>query len=316
MAPTRHHTMRISTANAYETSISNLQKRQTALSDAQERLTSGKRVLRPSDDPSAAAVSERALAAQQRSDAQLRALGASRNAMQLSEAALGDAGELMAQARELLVSAGNGSYDDSDRRSIAQAIRGLRDDLLAVANRQDGAGRYLFGGQGSNTPPLVDAPGGVSYVGTEGQLLAAGGTATPLSIDGRAAWLSGEDPAAPGTPVSLFDALDRAVTELSTPGRSGAAIAATVSHGLGEFDIAANQLASWRSRAGEALNRIEGLEQRVQQAKLDAQTERSEAEDLDLLAAISDFQNRQTGYDAALKTYSIVQRMSLFEYLR
>jgi hypothetical protein len=50
--------------------------------------------------------------------------------------------------------------------------------------------------------------------------------------------------------------------------------------------------------------------------KLDAQTERSEAEDLDLMAAISDFQNRQTGYDAALKTYSIVQQMSLFEYLR
>jgi flagellar hook-associated protein 3 FlgL len=89
-----------------------------------------------------------------------------------------------------------------------------------------------------------------------------------------------------------------------------------VSRGLGEFDIASDQLASWRSRAGESLNRLDGLEQRVQQAKLDAQTERSEAEDLDLLAAISDFQNRQTGYDAALKTYSIVQQMSLFEYLR
>ena len=31
--------------------------------------------------------------------------------------------------------------------------------------------------------------------------------------------------------------------------------------------------------------------------------------------AISEFQNQQTGYDAALKTYSIVQRMSLFQYL-
>ena len=89
-----------------------------------------------------------------------------------------------------------------------------------------------------------------------------------------------------------------------------------MSRGLAEFDVAGDQLASWRSRAGEALNRLDGLEQRVQQAKLDAQTERSEAEDLDLLAAISDFQNRQSGYDAALKTYSIVQRMSLFEYLR
>lgn len=308
--------MRISSSNAYETAISQLQKRQAALTDAQERLTSGKRVMRASDDPAAAAVAERALAAQQRSDAQLRALGASRNAMQLSEAALGDAGELIAQARELLVAAGNGSYTDRDRASLAEAIRGLRNDLLSVANRQDGAGRYLFGGQGANSAPLVDGPGGVGYTGTEGQLVAAGGTATPLSIDGRSAWLQGEDPASPGTPVSLFDAMDRVVAELSTPGRPASDIAATVSRGLGEFDIAADQLASWRSRAGEALNRIEGLEQRVRQARLDAQTERSEAEDLDLLAAISDFQNRQTGYDAALKTYSIVQRLSLFEYIR
>jgi len=308
--------MRISTSNAYETSISQLQKRQAALTDAQERLTSGKRVMRASDDPASAAVAERALAAQQRSEAQLRALGASRNAMQLSEAALGDAGELIAQARELLVAAGNGSYTDRDRATMAESIRGLRNDLLAVANRQDGAGRYLFGGQGANSAPLVDAPGGVVYAGTEGQLVAAGGTATPLSIDGRSAWLEGEDPASPGTPVSLFDAMDRVVAELSTPGRPASDIAATVSRGLGEFDIAADQLASWRSRAGEALNRIDGLEQRVRQAKLDAQTERSEAEDLDLLAAISDFQNRQTGYDAALKTYSIVQRLSLFEYIR
>jgi flagellar hook-associated protein 3 FlgL len=308
--------MRISTANAYETSISNLQKRQAQLSDAQERLTSGKRVLRASDDPAAAAVAERALASQMRSDSQLRALDASRNAMALSESALGDAGDLVAQARELLVAAGNGSYNDTDRRAIAASIRGLRDDLLAVANRQDGAGRYLFGGQGADTPPLVDAPGGVVYAGTTGQLVAAGGNATPLSIDGRSAWLEAEDPASPGTTVSLFNAMDLVVEELNTPGRSGGDIAATVSRGLGEFDTAADQLASWRSRAGESLNRIDGLEERVRQSKLDAQTERSEAEDLDLLAAISDFQNRQTGYDAALKTYSIVQQMSLFEYLR
>lgn len=308
--------MRISTANAFESSISNLQKRQAALTDAQERLTSGKRVLRPSDDPAAAAVAERALAAQSRSEAQLRALDASRSAMRLSESALGDAGELVAQARELLVSAGNGTYTDRDRASIAQAIRGLRNDLLAVANRQDGAGRYLFGGQGADTPPLVDAPGGVAYAGTDGQLVAAGGGATPLTIDGRSAWLGAEDPASPGSTVSLFDAMDRVVAELSTAGRSSTDVAATVSRGLGEFDLVSDQLASWRSRAGEALNRIDSLESRVQQARLDAQTERSEAEDLDLLAAISDFQNRQNGYDAALKTYSIVQQMSLFEYLR
>ena len=139
--------MRITTSNAFDSSLANLQRRQQALTETQEQLTSGKRVRKPSDDPAAAARAERALASVSRSEAQMRALEASRSAMQGSESALGDASELMQQARERLVSAGNGGYTDSERFAIAKAIRGLRDDLLTVANRSDGAGRYLFGGR-------------------------------------------------------------------------------------------------------------------------------------------------------------------------
>jgi flagellar hook-associated protein 3 FlgL len=57
------------------------------------------------------------------------------------------------------------------------------------------------------------------------------------------------------------------------------------------------------------------VEGRIAESKLAAKTERSNAEDLDLVQAISDFQGQQTGYDAALKTYSMVQRLSLFQYL-
>ena len=308
--------MRITSANAFESSLSNLQRRQQALSQAQEQLTSGKRVRRPSDDPAAAAAAERALAAESRSKAQLRALDSSRHAMQLSESALGAAGELMQQARELLVSAGNGSHTDKDRRVIGEALRGLRDDLLAVANRSDGAGRYLFGGQGADSRPLLDSPGGVAYNGASGQLLAASGEASPLSIDGQAAWLLAPNAAIPGSTLSVFNVLDRVVGELLTPGRTSAQISQTVSSGLGDIDSTANNLSAWRARTGAALNRIDAIGERLSQTKLDAQRDRSEAEDLDMLQAISDFQNRQTGYDAALKAYSTVQQMSLLQYLR
>ena len=32
--------------------------------------------------------------------------------------------------------------------------------------------------------------------------------------------------------------------------------------------------------------------------------------------ALSDFKAQQTGYEAALSTYAMVQRMSLFDYLK
>jgi flagellar hook-associated protein 3 FlgL len=308
--------MRVTISNAFDRSISSLQKRQQQLSEAQEQLTSGKRVRRASDDPADAARAERALAAQARAEAQMRALDASRNAMQLTESTLGQAGELLQQVRERLVAAGNGSYTDSERRTLAEAIRGLRDDLLSLSNRSDGAGRYLFGGQGADAAPLVDGPGGVTYNAAAGQLQAAAGESTPLSTDGRAAWLQAPDPASPGATLSVFDVLDQAVSELLTPGRTAAQIATTVRDGLGHVDAVAENLGRWRARAGEALNRIDAIGERLAQTRLDAQTERSAAEDLDMLQAISEFQSRQTGYDAALKAYSMVQRMSLFDYLR
>ena len=308
--------MRVSSSFAYDKQLAQLQRRQSQLTEAQTQLTSGKRILRASDDPASAATAERALARMSRAEAQQRAVDASRNAMQLTESALGDAGEMLQQVREALVNAGNGSYTDSDRQKLADQIRGLRNDLLAVANREDGSGRYLFGGQGSDTPPLRDAPGGVVYDGLAGQATAASGEETPLAVDGRAAFLQVPDPANPGATISVFDALDQAVTGLLTPGQSSTQIAQIVSSGIGNVDAASNNLSSWRARTGEALNRADGISDRLSQTKLDAQTERSNAEDLDMLQAISDFQNRQTGYDAALKTYSMVQRMSLFDYLK
>ena len=308
--------MRVTSSSAFQTSVSQLQQRQADLSRAQEQLTSGKRVDRPSDDPAAAARAERALALMTRSDASQRALDTSRNAMAMSEAALGDAGEMLQKARELAISASNGSYGDSDRRIIAEAIRGLRNDLLAVANRSDGAGRYLFGGQGSDGPPLLDGASGVVFNGTQGEPRAATGEATPLAIDGNAAFLATPDPANPNQSLSVFAALDRLVNSLLVPGQSSTQVAGIVSQGIGEIDATAATLSQWRARAGESLNRIDGIEARLGQTKLDAQRDRSNAEDLDLIEAISSFQNQQTGYDAALKIFSTVQRMSLFDYLR
>lgn len=308
--------MRISSAYAFETSLANLQRRQAQMSQAQEQLTSGKRVRLPSDDPASAAAAERALAAEARATAHLRALNESRNAMQQTESALGDAGDMMQRARELMVSAGNGSFGDNERKSLAEALQGIRNDLLAVANRSDGAGRYLFGGQGSDVPPLRDGPSGVVYDGAAGQLNAAAGEVTPLSIDGAAVFLQAPDPQNPGSTVSVFSAMDQAISDLLTPGRTSAEVAQTVSTAIDQMAAVQDNFSGWRARAGEALNRADGIESRLSQNQLDAQRDRSAAEDLDLVQAISDFQGQQTGYDAALKTYSMVQRMSLFDYMK
>lgn len=411
--------MRISTRQTFDAGIDRLQLRQRELQESQQKLASGKRVERASDDPAAAARAERALAAIGRQDANQRALDASRNVLTLTEGALGDANELMQQVRETLVAAGNASYSDTERAGLAERLRALRDQLLAAANRGDGSGGYLFAGQGAAEPPFVDAAGGVVFRGSAGELQAPLDEAMPLSTDGRAAWLAASggnglfetrvltaapdqaqswidagrvtdpqaffaatsppavgDPAnldyridftvgaggttytvtkdgaataltnvpyvsgqsieldgmafaVSGTPAageayelrlsqptqSVFDTLDRAIAELGTPLRSRAAVSQGVQRALSEIDGSMSALQSLRARIGESMNRADMIEGRIGAEKVTAQAQKSQAEDLDMVEAISSFQNQQTGYEAALKAYATVQRLSLFDYV-
>ncbi len=396
--------MRISTANAFDVGIDTLTSRQAELSDAQARLASGKRVSKASDDPAAAARAEHALAGILRSDTSQRAVDASRDAMSQTESAMGDAGNLLQQAREALVAAGNASYNDAQRKTVADQLKSIRDQLLEVANRGDGTGSYLFAGQGATQKPFVDAPGRVQFAATAGQLSTDKTTALPLTTDGSATWLSAPTgngvfetragagvttatidngqvsnpslltganytvqfsvsagtttyavlqnglPTAvtnapyvsgqsinvdgmsfsvsgapangdqfqivPSTPtLSVFDTLDKAVADLATPGRTGSQIAQSNADSLRNVDSVMGTMQAGRSLAGAVLNRIDHETDRLASQKLTSQTEQSAAVDIDMVQAVSSFQTKQSGYDAALKSYSMVQRLSLFQYL-
>lgn len=396
---------RIATSTAYAASIAELQRRQQDLANTQAQMTTGKRVLHASDDPTAAARAERARALSQRTDATQRALDASRNSMTLTEAALADGNQLLLQARDLVASAGNASFTDAERRDVANQLQSIRNQLLGVANRADGTGGYVFAGQGASQPPFIDRPGGVGYVGTAGEVRVAAEEPLPLSLDGDQSWLAAKtgngvfvtapissksawidtgrvtDPQAitgasytiefsepvpgqvaysilrdgvatgvfqapfdptkaieidgmavniTGKPVagdafgitpsepnlSVFDTLDRIVSQLKTTNRTDSEVTQTVQSGLRDLDAARNHIQGSRSMTGEILNRIDGADVRVADLKLFSENTRSAAEDLDMIDAISQFQNKKTGYDAALQTYATMQRLSLFDYIK
>lgn len=402
--------MRITTANQYSATIAELQRRQQQLQTTQLQLTTGKKVANASDDPIGASRVERALAAINKVEANQRALAASRNSMNLAESAIGDASEILQQIRETVVAAGNATYGDSERLGLAQKIAGLRAQLLSIANRPDGAGGYVFSGQGASQPPFLDEAGGVRFNGVPGNLITGSLDEFAITVDGRMTWEQGAtgngffvtgnagnvitngatgawidagrvlDPAQltgaryqidvtgtvglsqatvtnldtgavvlnnfpfqpgkaisfdglsitlSGTPregdrftiepstitLNVFDALDRTIAELSTPLRSGAQVQQANVLALRDIDQSFASLQKVRSLVGERLNLLDGAETRFDGLKLYNQTERSNAEDLDMTEAISRFEIQQTSYDAALRSYAAVQRLSLFEYL-
>jgi len=109
--------------------------------------------------------------------------------------------------------------------------------------------------------------------------------------------------------------LDRAATALSTAGRTSSQIAQANADSLRDADSVLATLIDSRAAVGAVLNRIDSENERLETQKLASKSERSNAEDVDLVHAFSELQNKQSGYDAALKSYAMVQRLSLFQYV-
>lgn len=181
--------MRLGSANAYDNSLSKLTSRQTELAELQEKLTAGKKVLRPSDDPTGAAQAERAMTRISRIETEQRALNVQKNSMAMAESTLGSATETLQNIRDLVISAGNAGYTSVNRTSIAQQISSLRDQLFSYANKADSNGVPLFGGLGSASAPFTDAATGVTFNGIAGQN-ASSTVAIPSAMDGQAVWMN------------------------------------------------------------------------------------------------------------------------------
>lgn len=159
--------MRISTSTFYSENISTLNTLQVQIGQTQQQISTGRRILTPADDPTAAA---RAVELNQSDSANTQFAAnrtAAQNTLSLSEGILQSVTLLLQDAKTIAVNAGNGSLTLADRQSLASDLQSRYEELLALANSTDGAGSYLFsGGQGS-TQPFITTAAGVIYQGDD-----------------------------------------------------------------------------------------------------------------------------------------------------
>lgn len=209
-----------------------------------------------------------------------------------------------------VVSAGagiTGATIDAGRVADPQAITGDSYQLVfSVSATVPPATTYAIL-QNGNPTAVTAAP----YVA--GQAITFGGISVTVSGTPQTGDTFAVDPSTPT--LSAFDMLDRTIAGLRTGGRTGSQVAQATAFALRDLDQVMNTLTAARASAGAALNRIDTETDRIDGQKLAARTERSNAEDVDLVHAYSEFSSKQTSYDAALKSYAMVQRLSLFQYL-
>ena len=144
--------MRVSTNAIYRTGIESIQRGQNELNSTQLQMSSGKRILTPSDDPSGAV---QALQLRQRIAA-VEQFGRNANyattRLQQEETVVQQMGDALQRVRELTVQAANATQTDESRQSIAAELRQIRVSLVNMANN-DGASE-MRSSRNSTSAPL------------------------------------------------------------------------------------------------------------------------------------------------------------------
>jgi flagellar hook-associated protein 3 FlgL len=181
--------MRVPTLQSARQTFDAITARQSEQARLQSQMASGLRINSPGDDPAGAAQAELARSRLAQIGQERRAIQLAGSLLSAADGALGHGVELLQSAREALIAAGDGAYSRADRQALAAQLRSTRDSLLGLANTPDGAGGFVFGGQGTAAEPLAGgsapayaAAAGVQRIGEGGRYAA--------TVDGRAAFMA------------------------------------------------------------------------------------------------------------------------------
>ncbi len=161
--------MRISTNQFYQSGLNNILDQQQNLNTVQDRISSGVRVTKPSDDPVASVTIlnlETEIALSERYN---KNIDIANDNLITEETVLQQLTDILQRVRELILSAGNATFGNVERNSLAEEMDGLLVQVVGLANNKNSSGDYLFAGHRNNQTPFTqDAAGNYIYNGDQG----------------------------------------------------------------------------------------------------------------------------------------------------
>jgi flagellar hook-associated protein 3 FlgL len=322
------------------------------LARTQEQMSTGRKVLRLSDDPPALSQLLNVRAAVERNKQYMRNITDGLSYLDGADTALGTAGELLQKAIEYAIQGANGTLEPDDMAAIGEQIDKMIDELVDIANTTVG-GKYIFAGTKNDRPPFE------RFDTTDNN----GKTVTYIIYKGNSVTY---DTSSYGTVRVCREILDQAnypidVPSVTPPGTTGSDIGVfgnatvltnnigyTVPNGEtyftvdgGVFDVLINLAQSlkdgdvsgvqssigklndqldhilrYRVQVGARTNHFESVRSQLQDQELRLTQVLSSLEDADVARVAVDLSRQQLAYQAALAAGARILETSLLDYLR
>src|SRR6056300_207406 len=153
--------MTISTTLLFSRAVTLMGRQQTALAELQEKVSTGKELVRPSDSPELAVNIARIKSSIGEMDAFKNSLNSVNDRLRIEESYLDGAKDVMIQLKQLNLQGANASLSNRDREVVALEVDELISEMKNLANGTDANGNYLFAGSRVTQRPFSEDDNGV-----------------------------------------------------------------------------------------------------------------------------------------------------------
>lgn len=293
--------MRISTRYQYDTFQYDIDQAQERLTNISLQLSSGKRINQPSDDPIGVNQSISMRGLQSAMGQYQKNLNSAKGTLGYTDNTASEMTDLVNQAYQLAVAGASSTTDQKGRDAMASQITALQSRLVSLANTKGPDGSYLFAGQKSDTLPYTQSTNSLVF----------NGDTNPISVEsgpGQTIQTS-----VPGEPLitTLYNSLESLKSNL-TGGQVGAISGVDIANMQSSLD----SITGMRGTIGARMQTVQDLTTQWQNRSDEMTKNISDIEDVDMSAAMVQYQEASQAYTAALTVAGQGFRLSLMDFIK
>lgn len=298
---------RVTDSLSSSTITGRINTQRSLLGGLQERLASGRRINRPSDDPAGSEVVLRLRTSQAEIGQFERNAEASHQKLSVADDALSGYTNILDRIKTLVAQGLSATTTQAARNALATEIQSLRERIMNIANTRQ-SGEYAFGGTRQNTPPFdpttslpASTPTSSQHVQIEPgtNAIAVGVTAETVFSDANS---------------TIFVDLDAAVAALRGTGNP-TVDQAMLRNTISRLQIHSDSAALAQARIGASMNIVALVKDRLSDVFLALDEQAADIEGADFAETAVALSQTQQALDATLQVAANGRR-SLFDFLR
>lgn len=293
--------MRVSTSYRFDSLQSAVSQTESRFIETQMRVSSGKKLNQPSDNPSGAAFSVTARNIRASLEQYSKNITSSKGTLSYTDTVLSDLSNTLNRVNQLAIQGANNATTPEARAGIRTEVTELQKKIVLLGNSQGPDGQFLFAGRSTKTKPYDVVNNALVFKGDSEALTSetAPGSTTALNT--------------PGTPdfVGIYDQLETFKGYLQSGNGNNISVN-TLKDIQKSIDIVNNT----RGVIGYRIQTINDLQTQQNRRSDELTNSISDVEDVDMAEAITDYQKAQTAYQAALQVTSHGLRLSLMDYIQ